>query len=58
MSNRNLSWNPNTPSETLERLSYDEDYWVRWNVAENPNSPQYIKDLYKFKNYLRYYEQP
>ena len=47
--------NPNTPPETLERLSYDEYWDVRCVVIKNPNTPQYIKDLNKFKNYLRFY---
>ena len=46
---------PNTHPETLERLSYDEYYWeVRRAAAMNPNTPQHIKDLTKFKNYARF----
>jgi hypothetical protein len=41
--------------ETLERLSYDESWWVRWEVAANPRTPQYVLDLHKFKGYLKYY---
>ena len=42
-----------TSPETLERLSYDKESAVRYSVLQNPNTPQYIKDLYKFKTYLR-----
>ena len=82
MSNINLVWDPNTPPEALERLSYDKDSSVRYYVACNPNTPpealerlsydkdgdvryvvaqisnapQYIKDLLKFKRYLKYYD--
>lgn len=42
--------------ETLERLSYDESWWVRWDVMHNPRTPQYVLDLIKFKDYLRYYD--
>jgi hypothetical protein len=27
-----------------------------WRFMYNPNTPQYIKDLHKFKKYLRYYD--
>jgi len=30
MSNYDLAINPNTPSEALERLANDKDYYVRW----------------------------
>ena len=84
MSNTDLARNHNTPPEILDRLSYDEDWYVLCWVASNPNTPpetldrlanhegwcvlycvayynpntpQYILDLIKFKNYLKYYEQ-
>jgi hypothetical protein len=47
--------NPNTLPETLERLSYDYYYCVRRNVALNPNTPQYIKDHYKFRQFLKWH---
>lgn len=33
---RHVARNPNTPSETLEFLLNDQDYWVGWNLAQNP----------------------
>ena len=39
MNNIDLVEDPNTPSETLERLSYDESWRVRRGVADNPNTP-------------------
>ena len=39
MSNFELATNPNTPTETLDRLSYDKDSWVRQGVAMNSNTP-------------------
>ncbi len=45
---------PNTPPETLERLANDDYRSVRLYVARNPNTPQYLKDYLKFKDY---YEQ-
>ncbi len=34
--------NPNTPVQTLEKLSEDEDSDVRYDVASNPNTPTHI----------------
>jgi hypothetical protein len=52
-----VALNPNTPPETLEQLANDGGSWIRYCVAYyNPNTPQYILDLIKFKNYLKYYE--
>jgi hypothetical protein len=31
--------NPNTPPEALAHLADDENGWVRWMVAKNPNTP-------------------
>ena len=39
MDKLNLAKDPNTTPETLDLLSYDEDYNVRWRVAGNPNTP-------------------
>ena len=50
--------NPNTQPETLERLSYDKDHWVRYYVSKNPNTPQYILDLNKFSQFLKWYKDP
>ena len=38
MSNLKLSKNSNTSKETLDKLSNDEYYGVRWRVANNPNT--------------------
>jgi hypothetical protein len=43
--------------ETLARLANDEEYWVRRDVARNPNMPQYILTYLKIKKLLNYYEQ-
>jgi len=39
MSNFDLAQNPNTPPKTLDSLSNDDDYGVRWHVVWNPNTP-------------------
>ena len=44
--------NPNTPKETLTKLSTDKDWWIRRKVANNTNTPK--RALYKLsvdKNY-------
>jgi hypothetical protein len=51
MSNFDLAGNPNTPPEALERLANDEDSEIRYEVANNINTPQYIKDYLKIKEY-------
>ena len=51
-----VAFNPNTPPEALEHLANDEYSYVRWRVANNPNTPQYIKDYLKIKRILRCYE--
>jgi hypothetical protein len=43
---------PNTPIKTLEQLATDEDWDVRWRVAENPNTPHYIKKCLKIQDNL------
>jgi hypothetical protein len=48
--------NLNTSPETLERLANDDYFWVRRLVVNNPNTPQYIKDYLKIKEFLNYYE--
>ena len=35
--------NSNTSSKTLEKLSNDEKWRVRDCVAQNPNTPEYLK---------------
>ena len=44
--------NPNTSPETLERLANDENWWVRRSLIRNLNTPQYIKDYLKLKQFL------
>ena len=48
--------NPNTSPETLERLANDKDWRVRYYVARNPNTPQYIRTYLKIKKFLNCYE--
>ncbi len=36
---RNAAGNPNTPADTLVKLSEDSDWAVRRNAAGNPNTP-------------------
>ncbi len=55
MSNLDLAKNPNTSSETLERLANDDYYGIHVAVTKNPNTPQYIKDYLKIKEFLNYY---
>ena len=53
MSNYALSGNPNTSPKTLDRLANDYDWIVlRLEVANNPNTPQYIKTYLRLKNVL------
>jgi hypothetical protein len=54
MSNYDLAINPNTQPEVLERLANDKYWHVRSGVARNPNTPQYIKDYLKIKEFLNY----
>ncbi len=51
-----IARNPNTLPETLDRLANDYDWVVRHGVVRNPNTPQYIKDYFKIKKFLNYYE--
>ena len=44
--------NPNTPPKSLEQLATDEDWRVRYWVAQNPNTPHYIKKYLKIQNQL------
>jgi len=40
--------NPNTPIEVLEKLSKDENEYVRYAIASNPNTPiEVLKRLSK-----------
>jgi hypothetical protein len=54
---RNVARNHNTPLKTIERLANDEDCNVRYRVAKNPKTPQYIKQYIKIKKFLGDYEQ-
>jgi hypothetical protein len=48
--------NDSTPSlETLTTLASNEYPIVRWNVALNPNTPQYVKDYLTAKNFMENY---
>lgn len=55
---RKLSKLKRTPPFILNWLSYDKNYDVRYWVALIPNTPQYIKDLYKFRQFLNWYKVP
>lgn len=50
-----LAKDPNTSPKTLEFLASDENSYVRYWVANNPNTPKYIKMFSRYKNYLRCY---
>ena len=50
-----VAYNRNTSPETLDRLANEEDWYVRYWVAKNPNTPQYIKDHFRFKNFIGNY---
>jgi hypothetical protein len=41
--------------ETLTTLASNEYPIVRWNVALNPNNPQYVKDYLTAKNFMENY---
>ena len=56
MSDYYLAMDPNTSPETLELLSNDGDYYVRHWVADNPSTPQYIKDYLKICKFIEYYK--
>ena len=43
MTNLELAQNPNTSSETLDKLVNDEDWFVRSWVTKNPNTPEHVK---------------
>ena len=45
-----LARNPNTSSETLEKLANDEDSMIRSWVTKNLNTPEHVK-LYLYFNY-------
>jgi hypothetical protein len=47
-----LARDPNTSPKTLEQLATDEDSEVRWEVANNPNTPHYIKKYLKIQKQL------
>jgi hypothetical protein len=49
MSNIELAGNPNTPPETLDLLANDNIWNVRYLVAKNPNTPQYIRTYLKLQ---------
>jgi hypothetical protein len=44
--------NPNTPTKTLEKLATDKSSYVRYWVAQNPNTPHYIKKYLKIQKQL------
>ncbi len=46
-----VAFNHNTLPETLACLA-DDGYYVRLGVANNPNTPQYIKTYLRLKNVL------
>jgi hypothetical protein len=35
-----VAGNPSAPPHLLARLAQDDDAWVRYYVAENPNTPE------------------
>ena len=49
MTNLELAQNPNTSSQTLEKLANDKDGVVRYRVAQNPNTPEHVK-IYLYFN--------
>jgi len=52
MSNFDLAQNPNTPPKTLDSLSNDDDYGVRWHVVWNPSTlPETLARLANDKDY-------
>ena len=52
-----LAQDPNTSPEVLEKLATVENYWVRSNVKQNPNCPEYIKTYCIARNFIeRFYE--
>ena len=38
-----VALNPDCPIDILERLSKDKDWYVREEVAKNPNCPNWLK---------------
>jgi hypothetical protein len=57
MDKLDIALNPNTPPETLDRLSYDKDYWVRRAAALNPNTSPETLDRLSYDEYsgVRYW---
>lgn len=47
--------NPNAPPEALDRIYCGGYMWVLNDVLRNPNTPQYIKDHYKFRQFLKWH---
>ena len=45
--------NPNTPTNVLELLANDRDYYVRHNVIHCVTTPLYISSYILYKDYLR-----
>jgi hypothetical protein len=43
--------NPNTPTKTLEQLATDENSYVRYWVAQNPNRTELIERLVFMTDY-------
>ena len=52
MNKLELAKDPNTSPEVLEELATDEDYWVRFRVAQNPNCPEYIKTYLVARDFI------
>lgn len=50
-----VPWNSNTTAKIISRLEYNKSGYVFWGVIQNPNTPQYIKDHFRFKNFIGNY---
>ena len=46
MTNLELAKDPNTSLEILQLLATDDDYWVRYNAAHNPNATEIVRRLF------------
>jgi hypothetical protein len=48
---KEVAANPNTVLGTLHNLGKSSDWWVRYAVKQNPNTPEYIKEAMDMENF-------
>jgi hypothetical protein len=50
-----VPWNSNTSPKIISRWEYNKSGYVFFGVIQNPNTHQYIKDHFRFKNFIGNY---